>query len=183
MLIEYQCITINTPEFEKRRKRFSFLSKIHGWEISFWDAVDCRDLKESDYPSWASPNLKSGEVGIWWSTKNLYEYAIKKNLDFLFVFEDDTKIISSPVYEPQQNYDYVLFNDRPVGFDGYCVSKKGMKKLLDAFGLKNGAWCPIDIFVTGSPADYPDYVPDFENKTIEFMVKHDKIFKTSIQET
>ena len=76
MKTEYWCISIDSPEFEERRKRFNFFSKINGWDIKFWNAVDCRNLNIEDYPIWSALHLRPGEVGIWWSTKELFEFEI-----------------------------------------------------------------------------------------------------------
>ena len=183
---ENWCISINKPEFSSRRKRFKEFSDFHGWDVSFWDAVDCRNLKLKDYPIWSDPHLRTGEIGIWWSTKNIYEYAMKKKLDCLTIFEDDVKIISPPPKMIDiENTDYIFFNNRDLGFDGYCVTKSGMEKILDVFSRKNGAKCPIDIFVQGDPKDprFAKYRPPFTTKRIERMVFHDNMFPTSIQET
>ena len=180
---ENWCISINKPEFSSRRKRFKEFSDFHGWDVSFWDAVDCRNLKLKDYPIWSDPHLRTGEIGIWWSTKNIYEYAMKKKLDCLTIFEDDVKIISPPVTANIENIDYIFFNNRGIGFDGYMVTKAGMEKMLDILSRKQGAKYPIDIFVQGSLKLEPNHKSPFTFKRIATMVVHDNMFPTSIQET
>ncbi len=183
MKTEYWCISIDSPEFEERRKRFNFFSKINGWDIKFWNAVDCRNLYVEDYPIWSALHLKPGEVGIWWSTKELFEHASEKDLDFLYVFEDDAKIISSDGKIGYEELDFVFFNDRKYGFEGYRVSKNGIKKFLKVLSQQRGARCPIDIFVRGEIKDKVKYSTIFKNIALEPMLKYDTIFPSSIQET
>jgi len=183
MKTENWCISIDKSEFSSRRERFQKFSDMHGWDVSFWKAIDCRNLTFDDYPFWSAPHLRTGEIGIWWSTKNIYEYALNKQLDCLTIFEDDVKIISPPVTIDIENVDYIFFNNRKVGFDGYCVTKNGMIKILDTLSQKHGAKYPIDIFVQGNRKLEPNYKSPFITKRVETMVVHDNLFPTSVQET
>jgi len=108
---------------------------------------------------------------------------LNQQLDCLTIFEDDVKIISPPVSIDIENVDYIFFNNRKVGFDGYCVTKNGMIKILDALSRKHGAKYPIDIFVQGNQKLEPNYESPFITKRVATMVVHDNLFPTSVQET
>jgi len=114
-----ECWCISLSAHRERRQRFAKLAKQFSSEVSFWDAEDCRNLGIKDYPQWVSrevridhdKSLTPGEVGLAWSTKKLYEYALKKGIKYLIVLEDDTTIQKEPDLRVKECFDYIFFND------------------------------------------------------------------------
>ena len=221
MLSENWCISINTDEFLNRRKRFKKTAIMHSWRVNFWDAVDCRNLQLEQYPFWVSKDrfdynperqntasgffsnkiLSPGEVGIWWSTKKLYEHAIKAKLDWLFVFEDDAMIVKPNDIELQPDVDFIFFNSRNFhdsnnnlltqhGMEGYVISKQGIEKMLEVCSKTAGVDMPIDLFI-GSQCKtvvmnrglnaFRENKPEFICKHIEKHTAVDKMFPSTIQ--
>ena len=164
--IEFYCISLNDPKYDRRRKNFTKRAERFGWKIAFWEAVDTRNLSSGQYPDWVPKGgkradipepLMPGEIGIAASHKTLYEYGLKKGLDFLVIFEDDARLLSGPVINMPTEFDLLHFNNRffhnefnelwgyGCGFDGYVISKSGMQKMLE---LMMPMDLPIDIIVS-----------------------------------
>ena len=166
---------------KERLKEFSYIN-----DINFVDArtVDVEEMLTSlgvNLDSWnpyvgkMRPPLK-GELGIWASTINIWNYVIDKNLDSILVIEDDAElvvdapnIIRSLVEELPENWDFLslYFDPAQNMFDettdigaknihksinqhaqtqGMLYSNSGCKKLLNLL-YEKGLEYTIDCFM------------------------------------
>ena len=149
------CINLDRNEnrWEKIQKQFSNLNQ----EVIRFPASDGKYLTDGDLPLlWgkidreyrkinkALSNLqfKPGVVGCALSHYRLWKFAIKHNIEFFCVLEDDVNVIKDiKNIECPDDFDILYISDRikansdnyavdGVGTEGYILSLKGAKKLI-----------------------------------------------------
>lgn len=151
--IDVQCISLDVPECQERRIQFSRSADKYDLEFDFFDAVDHRLTKRSDYPEWVAHKgrrvdwhepLKPGEVGVAASHKSLYEQAFSEGVSALVVFEDDAVLTKSLDEDLAlvEDADFLMLNNRwrhnrrgevvgnGCGFEGYIITRRGIYKML-----------------------------------------------------
>lgn len=107
-----------------------------------WEKIDRSYRHYGKNEALSNLEFKPGVVGCALSHYRLWKFAVKHNIDFFCVIEDDVKIIKKiENIEYPDNFDILYINDRiksnadnhaidGVGLDGYILSLKGAKKLI-----------------------------------------------------
>lgn len=147
--VQIFCINLDRSKERWEKIKNNFLDLDHN--IIRFSASDKNYLKESDLPvGWESINrenksyfaFKPGVVACALSHYRIWNFMIKNNLSYMCVVEDDAFIQEEiKNIECEDNFDILYLNDRIKsneknqaidgwGTDGYILSLKGVKKLI-----------------------------------------------------
>jgi FkbM family methyltransferase len=158
------CITLS--ELAERLDRFDKQARKVGQSYVAWAAFDARKMDREQVAAavnyeltWDMPGnpgalTRPSEVGLLWSSVSLWLHALKNDLPYLVVMEDDAILQKALCMPIPEDADLVFFNNRSYrnskgnlwdmscGTDGYVVTRKGLKKLLEIY---KQWYMPVDL--------------------------------------
>jgi GR25 family glycosyltransferase involved in LPS biosynthesis len=172
MKIAVVCISVKDSA---RRTEFYAVAEGHGMTFSFADAVTPEDIRAGRIPQGVKVDLSDlrwvfherndprrqrapllfTELACAYSHLRCWQWALRNDLDFLVVFEDDAEIVR-PFEESDFSgtFDFKYLSDRMpsdasgiacgygCGTEGYVLSRNGVMKALKLFAT---LYMPIDL--------------------------------------
>ena len=177
------CISLlDDARFNERRKFFAQNANKFGWPFQFWPAVNGIRFRNEEYPRWIKRGLKAdideefgaGAVGLLMTVRELYQWALREEIELLVVLEDDAVIHSRPVLDVPEEFDIVFFNNRIKGDikgrvktgwgnDGYVISRSGMEKMLEIMEFVTADIDMLMMMYTKSLEEYGYYVTKYRD--------------------
>jgi len=199
-----ETFVITLPKHDEKYEYIKKKMEENNITLKKWNAVDTRNEKYKLYRNKINKksleklektikrkkrelheDLTPGAVGCYLSHLSLYEYALKNNLNQIFILEDDTlfpenflKELYKKIKKVPKDWDILLLNWIPYRYipynnkwkrikkfymmNAYIINKKGMEKILK-LGI------PIEKQIDSMLSDYSDQINIYGIDSFSFL--------------